>query len=344
MPDTTYQSINGNFPSCRQVATTYDGVANILQTFVDGTWMPSTYAQLTDYFKHFFTDTQGFVVDVMYFPCDIDTYFLTTIDITSSGVPVGTYSIKLTSAALTTTKLKQVVSTTDIKKWFTFTPTRVYNNFLDFAPFTKFTLFVPFFEKFDLNPQMIYGHTVDGYLAIDTLSGMATCFIYLDETILLDSHTCKLGISVPVGKSNKDEQNRNNLLQSISIGGSIVGLGVGAYTGNPLITAGSVGMLTGNITKYMQNNIDRLVSYKGGSGNRDGVSVDKSIRLCVERPKSYTQPNAHLRGRMMNANATLNTLTGFTQIGEIHFEPKGYDIYGDEISEIVELLKTGVVL
>ena len=32
------------------------------------------------------------------------------------------------------------------------------------------------------------------------------------------------------------------------------------------------------------------------------------------------------------------------EVGEIHFDAKGYDVYSTEIDEIVALLKNGVIL
>ena len=39
----------------------------------------------------------------------------------------------------------------------------------------------------------------------------------------------------------------------------------------------------------------------------------------------------------------MSTLSGYVEIGEIHFDPKNADIYQDEITEIVELLQKGVI-
>ena len=38
------------------------------------------------------------------------------------------------------------------------------------------------------------------------------------------------------------------------------------------------------------------------------------------------------------------TSNNYIEVGEIHFNPKGNEIYQDEISEIVALLKSGVIL
>ena len=281
----------------------------------------------------FFQSNSDYVVKFTYYPIRIEMFADTIIGVDS--IKIGKKSLSYNAWGLS--KVKNYI------ELFHVSPSRPFNNFLDFSPYTKISLIVPYFEKIDIQPELVYGTTLYGYVSVDFNNGSMTLYLYANSRFI-DSRTCKIGIDVALGKGNKDEQMRNNVLQGITALGSAVGLGVGVYTGNPLITAGSVAMLTGNVTKALQNNVDRLTGYKGGSGSRDMLAVDKTIKLVYETPTNITQPNAHLRGRMMNANATLNTLTGFTQIGEIHFEPKGYDIYGDEISEIVELLKTGVVL
>ena len=280
-----------------------------------------------------FTSDSDYFVKFTYYPIRLDKFVALT---PVSSITVG----KKSNVSYTGFSIPQTPSYITL---FSTTISRSFNNFLDYAPYTKIQLFVPYFNLVEIPPEVAYSGTLYGYVSLDFTNGSMTLYVYVG-TKFVDSKTCKIGIDIALGKGNKQEQQRNNILQAITGIGSVVGLGVGVASGNPLITAGSVAMLTGNVTKYLQNNVDRLRSYNGGSGNRDMLAVDKTVKLIIERPYNVSQPTAHLRGRMMNRNASLSSLTGFTQIGEIHFEPKNYEIYNDEINEIVELLKTGVIL
>lgn len=230
-------------------------------------------------------------------------------------------------------------------KLFSKTITRQFNNFLDFSPYTKINIYVPFFPLIELDPEKVYGHSVDVYLSFDAWAGKLAYYVYLDDLILINQNETLIGVNISIGSTNADDIKRNNILQSISLAGSLAGLGVGVASGNPLITAGSVGMLTKNVTQAMTNNINHLKNYKGGSGDRTEVYVDRHIQLIIERPKNVFIPDKEITGRPLEQTITLQSLTGFTKVGEIHFNPMNNEtITSQEITEIVELLRTGVHL
>ena len=72
------------------------------------------------------------------------------------------------------------------------------------------------------------------------------------------------------------------------------------------------------------------------------------LEACVRR--SYHKPlaidyltYAHTQGYPANKYDSLSLYTGYVEIGEIHFNPFNEVIYQDEITEIVTLLKDGVI-
>lgn len=234
--------------------------------------------------------------------------------------------------------------------WFTIyrlTPA----SYLDYAPYTTYTLYVPFFDKININPEYLYKGNVRGYLTVDVVNGTGTLTLFnlfmengVNKQYMIDSITKKLSIDIPLGKTNEEEQRRNNILQLISSLGSAIGLYMGVASGNPLITAGSVGLLTKNVTQAISNNVDRLSSYNGGNGDKSLLGIDREIYMIKETIKNIKYPSLHLKGKPCRKNLLLSSVTGYTEIGEIHFDPKDVLIYDDEINEITELLHTGVIL
>mgnify|MGYP003290117292 CR=1 FL=1 len=310
----------------------YSTLIGLQSDIIDGT--------VNDYdISSFFQSNSDYFVHWRYYPFAINKI----CDITANVNPtIG----KKTFNNYTMCSITNVIA--PIKKWFDFTISRSHNNFLDFAPYTKVTLYVPFFGTFDLPLQQCYGKRIYGYITLDVRSGNANLSFYSytinEGYIFLFERSVKIGIDIAVGKSNAEEIKRNNILQTISFGGSLIGLGVGMYSGNPLITAGSVGMLTKNVTQALSNNVDRLSSYTGSNGTYSSLSCDKTIRLYIETPKDVKSPSLTLKGGVCDKNLNLSTVTGYTEIGEIHFNPMGYDIYDDEIKEIEDLLRGGVHL
>ena len=98
------------------------------------------------------------------------------------------------------------------------------------------------------------------------------------------------------------------------------------------------------VMNALNDNVDRLTSYEGSQGDATMMAINKDIVGVYEIPHEVVLPNAHLVGRPCRQTLALSGLTGFTKVGEIHFDPQGENIFQDEMDEIVNLLHAGVVL
>lgn len=234
---------------------------------------------------------------------------------------------------------------------------RYFNNFLDYAPFTKIRLYVPFMGFYDLDVNEVMGKTIRVYFGVDLSDGMATAYVCkLDDSnnpIVLQIMTNKICVDVPIGRTNASDIARNNLSNTIKFGAGLVSLGAGLATGNALLSAGAI---VGGTKLLTSSAIDTITantpSYSKGStpSNFMNFKSPTSVYLVIERPKPRLT-NAddisafrHTYGSPLEKNVDLSTLTGFTKVGEIHFIPNGQDIFSDEIEEIVSLLSSGVIL
>lgn len=283
-----------------------------------------------------FSNTSSYFVSWMYFPFDVSKFINTFNMSPVIGKKVGKYN----NVHLMSTQQNNP----PVKEWFNFTINRYFNNFLDYEPYTKIRIFIPFFGMWDLPLEQIYGKKVVCYLTFDAQSGNLNCAFYIDNGRYIMGKTIKIGIEITMGVTNAEEIKRNNLLQAISFGGNLLGLGIGLSAGNPLITAGSVNMLSRNVTTALQNNVDRLQDYKQ-SGSFADLSIDRNIYMVVERPQNVNVPDVHITGKPFEQSITLQSLSGFTKVGEIHFNPMNNEtITSEEITEIVSLLKDGVHL
>ncbi len=326
--DNTLYTVNNNITPTRKYRLNVSTVLLIVSDLMDG--------NLTNYsIADFFQNNNDYFVKLVYYPLNLDDLVVSP-STTDNSLTIG----KNTTCPYSN---RAITQTLPYKTIATFTISRIHNNFLDFAPYTKYTLYVPFFEKIEIPPEYAYKDSFNINLSIDLDNNHAMLYLEQDGKIIA-TRTSVIGIEIPIGKTNAEEIKRNNVLQIISLTGSLIGMGVGAYTGNPLITAGSVGLLTRNVTQALQNNVEHLVGYNGGNGNRDGLCVPKNITLFTETVQNVVQPNLAIKGGVCKKNLLLSSLTGYTEIGEIHFNPSNADIYDDEISELVELLKSGVIL
>ena len=323
--DTKSYAVMENTPFEYLYALKWNDVYSLLLKIVRGT--------LTGFVTDIQQNTEDYILGITYYPFNL-SYF-------------GTFqeeNLCIGKKVFSDLKYKTITMRKVINIGTVYRRSREFNNFLDFAPYTKMTLQVPFFEKFDIDPRDVYEHYIEIYMSVDLAKNQATCFLYRDNNYLIDTRSAVLGIDIPLGKTNEAEQKRNNLLQTISAIGSVGGIAVGAVTGNPLITGASVGLLTKNITTGLQNNVDRLSGFKGSNGGRDFLSVDKRIILMIERPQLIKRPSMSLKGKVLNETRALNTLSGYTECDIVHFEPHDTLMTEEEIDDIITQLERGVYL
>lgn len=280
----------------------------------------------------FLQNDADYVSNAIYYPVVVEQFITSLV---TANIKIGTVTTSYSGDIMLENHIVTVVSN------YTFTGS--HNNFLDYEPYTRFTLVFPFFEPLNI-PCYNMHEGIDINLGIDFTNGHATLYVCDHKTgkIIVTSETT-IGIQLPIGAGNGQEQQRNKILQIISLAGAGIGAVVGAASGNPVALTGAVALGTNALKQALQNNVDTY-SGKGSSGNRDSVFQNLKIGIYVESVKGVTIPNAHKVGRPLNQDKTLNTLTGFTVVGKIHFDPMGYDIYNDEMNEIVTLLQNGVVL
>lgn len=311
---------------------TYNYINSIIQGVINGTintWFQSD----------FFQETSDYIVKYFMLPVDYLKFYPNepTNRKTVTSIRLGKVSVNLDGYAL--------IKAIPPLKLFEYDMTRYYNNFLDYPPYTKIKLYVPFFEEIELDGQVLYGTKLIAYVAVDFTSGHSTLYLYAD-TILIDVKTANIAIEMPVGRSNAEEQQRNrNLIKMQFLGDLIVG-GVQAGTGQYIKSGLTMAQSTLSIAeKTAQNNVRRMTGYKGSSGTRDTLAVDKTVKLIFERPTNIKYPDYAVVGKPTEELfSSLVGMTGYIKVGQINFNYDNQAIYTDEVDEIVSLLQSGVIL
>ena len=85
------------------------------------------------------------------------------------------------------------------------------------------------------------------------------------------------------------------------------------------------------------------VTYGSGDGaihSNINVMIRKTYNKRVVISSSIY---ATTQGYPLNQYDDFYDYTGYVEIGDIHFDPKNNDIYQNEISEIISLLRDGVI-
>ena len=284
---------------------------------------------------NFVQNDSDYVSGIKFFPVDVSQFISSYSSL--QLITIGKVLFHTTNAT------KNVVSWKNYVKIFSLTISRYFSNFLDFEPYTRIKVYVPYFGFIEIPTDYAYKGTLDFYMAIDFSTGNGTVYVYYVD-YMVTSKKAKISIDVPLGKTNAEEQQRNKVLHSLQAGvaGGVLALGIAS--GNPLLTGGAVTKAGGIMANALNDNVSRLTSYDGGSGGTDSLAVTKACLLYIERPSAVYRASASILGKPCRTSLSLSSLSGYTKVGTIHFEPQGQPIYQDEMEEIVGLLQKGVYL
>ena len=203
---------------------------------------------------------------------------------------------------------------------------RKYNNFLDFEPYTKVQIYLPFYGCAMLDSSLVIGRTISIKYIIDVITATAKIKIIHDNKTLYEFKTT-CGSDLPITSSNR---------ASVEMGylSSGVGMGVSIASGN--VIGGLASGLSMAQSQY----------HSSTSGNVSGVlnfHDSRMITVLVDRPVYTELRNFNkTHGRVCNLSKTLRDLRGFTKCAENVQIP--FNCLDEERTMIIEQLVNGVII
>ena len=259
--------------------------------------------------------------------------------------PIGPFSAKevgVNGCELQQQKEPVLLGTTTIN--------RKFNNFMDYAPFTKVSAYIPYLSFVDLPTNEVMGKTIYFYAQMDFDNGLMNVWVECNGT-MIQSWQTKIGIDIALNYTNGTDIMRNMYLFTIGLvtgtGSQMVGGDV--EKGTPWGT--SMTFASKEYASFVAN-IQHHVN-RGAIGS--GVNLlyaPQSIYIIYQRcnpnePDVYEDLSngtfASLHGLPLNKSMCLSTLTGFTKVSEIHLE--GFkNTLQPEKDSIINLLRSGVIL
>lgn len=85
---------------------------------------------------------------------------------------------------------------------------RFKNSFLDYEPYTKYEVYVPFCGTVSLSAADILGHTLNVKLIVDLFNGLCTGYI-LADSLCIETVTGKVGVEIPISGIDSATINSN---------------------------------------------------------------------------------------------------------------------------------------
>lgn len=219
----------------------------------------------------------------------------------------------------------------------------MFGNFLDYAPFTKVEMYLPYIGFLTLDTNEVMGKTLTIEYAVDYMTGMGTAFVTADGVMIYTGEG-KIGVDVTLGGRNAAEIAKNNLMTGINTAGGIATTAAAIGTGG--VAAGAmVGMktLASTTASVIQGNQGHVTKGSIGS-SANGFYAPQNAYLIITRP-TPAEPATYASqyGRPSGKTEQLQSLTGYTVVDSVHIEGITNGTQ-DEITEIERMLKNGVIL
>lgn len=309
----------------------------------------------------FFSNSGEFVLSLKVYPFNVVNW----LHIGASDLGVLCDDVKIGGDYVTKIKgAKVITTTTPFNQVGLFKITNSYNNFLDYAPYTKMYLFLPYIGYVDLDVNLIKKNIGSGevYISIDYAvdfdTGKCTAYISranaintdntLVSPLLIDMKEGVIGFDIPIGRTNASEIAKGYITTGLSaIGGAIATALTGGYA-LPLAVstfASSSVSLINSSQQHVQKGTIGTIKNAFCTTQKPFIIVERlqPINISKDNNNNNVYAIASLKGKPCGLKTRLSIISGFTKVESVHLENFN-NATEDEIQEIESLLKTGVIL
>lgn len=244
------------------------------------------------------------------------------------------------------------------------------NSFLDYAPFTRAELIIPYCGTVQLNPADFLEHDINVKIIVDYITGLCTAFI-MRENVAVMTVSGSMGIDVPItglqnatydsqrlnAVINRENANSNAVGSAVGLFGSTVGLAASVASGNVVGAIASIAGIGASIAKQptVQNAMEKadyelthqILPTKVVQSGSPMISYvyENCCRLIVYRPVISEDFDpavyADTVGFACLINGTVSQFTGLT-VGTI--DTAGVSCTEKEKEMIQKLFASGVYL
>lgn len=300
-----------------------------------------------------FDNANQYVIGLKVFPFDVRN--LNNISVLYDNIKCGNANVKdLTVSPSVNLKAYYIRNATSgyINNWAVYEFKEHFNSFLDYEPYTKYQIYLPYCDFIDIDINLYMGKTLIINMFVDIPSGDVMYSFIVDGNVI-ETHTGKIGIDIPLSQSNASEIARNNLLTIANATKNLIGVDAN-YTYKTGLKTASKGLEEFTGIQTAQVAIQSGIDFVNANQKKFNKSSTPSGYLDFWKPQNAylirSRPNvviptdyARLKGIPSGKTCRLGDLTGYTEVEDIHLNDFYYATK-QELSEIEAKLKSGVIL
>lgn len=293
-----------------------------------------------------FSDPMQAIVSLQCYPFDVKTTFNYTKE--DGEIRIGNVAMKANGTWVSGATLPLLTVAT-----FTISPINGSTaTFLDYAPYTKHTLYLPYIGFVELDNDIVVGHEVKVKYAIDTLSGQCTAYLTATDTDEQEytflTRTGQCSVNIQIAGASGTEIARNLIKFGLGTASNIATLGTTAQALNlPAGVEVAAGLKMLGNTTINAIEAGKVNIHKGGDMGSALAFYGPQCCFLINEYTDTQYPTSYNSniGRPSGKTKQLSTLTGYTVVDAVHVEGAGLaSATQEELTEIERLLKSGVIL
>lgn len=242
-------------------------------------------------------------------------------------------------------KVGQIVSsaTTSVSVLFgEFNIPRLSNTFLDYSPYTKYELLLPFAPTPVTLPDWCINKTVNAIFLYDIYTTACQYVIECNGERIC-SVSGIFGVDRPISAQNVALKDASRLSAQVATASSVLGGVMSSATGNiGGIVSGAIGGVS-SLSQMIMSGKQNYMYTVGANGDSSSVGLCHATHLKITRTLSAEDSNfAHVYGRPLCKYKKLSSVTGYTKCDNVN--TTGLTCSETEKQRIKQLLETGIYI
>lgn len=199
-----------------------------------------------------------------------------------------------------------------------------YNSFLDYEPYTKITVFLPYIGFKELPTNIFMNKTLNLYYICDLLTGACKAVISIDNYEIL-SFDGSIGIDIPLSSQNRASVEMSYITSALGV-----------------VSSANSGNIIGALDKSISGAIAGFHTNTTGQYQPScGFYEIQQPYVIIDRPAYYDIDGySHAIGNKCNLTKTISNLTGYT-IMNGSVDLNGIGATENEMKMIKDILTTG---
>lgn len=317
-------SDNINFPNLPSTQVTSTGFITLyrptlsqLNTLATFMWKPDFF----DAIVKLFADPMDAILGLNIVP----------INVSSSGsqdVKVGNVSTGVTMDIASSQYATVDCGTINVNEY--------WGSALDYSPYTKAQIYLPFCGIHSISVDEIMGKSVHVKYNIDLLSGSCVALVKCGGSVLYQ-FMGQCVQTIPVSGQNFAQVVSSALNIAGSVGMMVASGGMAAPISSAMAISGASSIASNVISAKP------TIEHSGSLSGSGGQLAIKKPFIILERPRQSLAKNfMKFNGYPSNITAELGNLEGFTSVDQVHL--RNMTCTDKEVDEIKRLLEEGVIL